>query len=59
MIYLEPDFKWGGPGCLGCEFASGILHSFTNQKISIENAETIEEVSLDSLLKKNEEMINE
>lgn len=21
-----PDFEWGGPGCLGCDVASGALH---------------------------------
>ncbi|CAD8200178.1 unnamed protein product [Paramecium octaurelia] len=28
VVVLEPKFNWGGPGALGCEFASGALHSF-------------------------------
>lgn len=25
-VVVEPDFGWGGDGCLGCDVASGALH---------------------------------
>lgn len=27
IVFLEPRFKWGGKGCVGCEFGSGILNN--------------------------------
>ncbi|CAK59845.1 unnamed protein product (macronuclear) [Paramecium tetraurelia] len=28
VVVLDPKYNWGGPGAIGCEFASGAMHSF-------------------------------
>lgn len=43
MVILEPKFNWGGPGALGCEFASGALHQF-NFSSHIKKTSEIENV---------------
>ena len=35
MIKIEPRFDWGGPGCIGCEFATGALHSFKSPHLTV------------------------
>ncbi|CAD8192558.1 unnamed protein product [Paramecium octaurelia] len=45
VVVLEPKYNWGGPGALGCEFASGAIHSFNfSQLIKAQDGEESKEV---------------
>lgn len=57
IITINPNFNWGGQGALGCEFASGILHTFTLSSGAKELAKSYDEY--DEELIENNEKYNE
>ncbi|CAD8106684.1 unnamed protein product [Paramecium primaurelia] len=55
IVILNPKYNWGGPGALGCEFASGALHSFNFSQLIKQQ----EDNEFNQVLNNEEEQLNE